>query len=238
MKKAIIIGGTSGIGRALAEKLLENDWKVAITGRRVELLDEIKVKSNNKMITLAHDVTEIDNSDSKLNSLFEQLGVVDLVVVSSGISELNGKLDWDIENKVIQTNVNGVAKIYGFVFQKFIEQGHGHLVGISSLAAVRGNRMCASYSASKALQANYLEAMRCIAKRKRINIKVTDIQPGFVNTPMAKGEGLFWIVPVKKAANQIFTGIQKEKRKVYISKRWRLIAWIMRVMPSWVLEKL
>jgi short-subunit dehydrogenase len=238
MKKAIIIGGTSGIGRALAEKLVENDWKVAITGRRVELLDEIKLKSNNKIITLVHDVTEIDNSDSKLNSLFQQLDIVDLVVVSSGVSELNGKLDWDLENKVIQTNVNGIAKIYGFVFQKFIEQGQGHLVGISSLAAIRGNRMCASYSASKAFQANYLEAMRCVAKRKRINIKVTDIQPGFVDTPMAKGDGLFWIVPVKKAADQIFTGIQKGKRKVYISKRWRLIAWVMKVIPGWVLEKM
>jgi short-subunit dehydrogenase len=238
MKKAIIIGGTSGIGRALAEKLVLHNWKVAITGRRTALLDDIKSQSNNTIITASHDVTKIDTSEATLNDLFQQLGHVDLVVVSSGLSALNSKLHWDLENKVIQTNVNGVAKIYGFVFSKFTEQGFGHLVGISSLAALRGNRMCASYSASKAFQANYLEAMRGIAKRKRLKIKITDIQPGFVDTPMAKGDALFWVVPVKKAADQIFIGIQKGKRKIYISKRWRLVAWIMKLMPSWLLEKL
>lgn len=238
IKKAIIIGGTSGIGRGLAEILIDNGWTVGITGRRTELLNEIKEKSKNRILIQEHDVTEINNSDKKMESLFSQLKVVDLVVVSSGVSELNQELDWKTENKIIETNVNGIAKVYAFMFTKFKKQGYGHLVGISSIASLRGNRFCPSYSASKAFQANYLEALRCIAKNEKLDIKITDVQPGFVDTPMAKGDGLFWIASVKKASSQIYSAILKQKKKVYITKRWRLIVWIMKIMPSWVLEKI
>ena len=238
MKKAIIIGGTSGIGKCLAEILIENNWIVGITGRRTELLQEIKEKSNNRIFIQEHDITEIYCSDEKMESLFNQLKAVDLVIVSAGVSELDQELDWKTEEKVIETNVNGIAKVYAFMFSKFKKQGYGHLVGISSIASLRGNRYCPSYSASKAFQANYLEALRCIAKNEKLDIKITDVQPGFVDTPMAKGEGLFWIAPVKKASNQIYSAILKQKRKVYITKRWRLIVWVMKIAPSWVLEKM
>ena len=94
MQKAIIIGGTSGIGRGLAEILIEKDWTVAITGRRKDLLNEIKGNSKNRILIQEHDITEINNSDDKMESLFRQLKVVDLVIVSSGVSELNQELDW------------------------------------------------------------------------------------------------------------------------------------------------
>ena len=140
MKKVIIIGGTSGIGRGLAELLVEKKWTVGITGRRVQLLNEIKESSKNRILIQEHDITDINSSDEKIESLFHQLKVVDLVIVSSGISELNQELSWKIESNVIETNVNGVAKVYEFVFSKFKKQGHGHLVGISSIASLRGNR--------------------------------------------------------------------------------------------------
>ena len=172
MKKAIIIGGTSGIGKCLAEILIENNWIVGITGRRTELLQEIKEKSNNRIFIQEHDITEIYCSDEKMESLFIQLKVVDLVIVSAGVSELNQELDWKTEEKVIETNVNGIAKVYEFMFSKFKKQGYGHLVGISSIASLRGNRYCPSYSASKAFQANYLEALRCIAKNEKLDISM------------------------------------------------------------------
>lgn len=238
MKTAIIIGATSGIGRGLAEKFVENNWIVGITGRRTELLEEIKSASKRQVFTLQHDVTDLERSDEKLTSLFAHFESVDLVVVSSGVSELNQDMDWKIEDQVIQTNVNGIAKVYEFVFKQFRKQGYGHLVGISSIASIRGNRYCPSYSASKAFQAKYLEAMRCISKNEKLNIAVTDIQPGFVDTPMAKGEGLFWVAPVPKAVNQIHSAILKRKRIAYITKRWRIIVWLMKVAPSWVWEKM
>ena len=140
MKKAIIIGGTSGIGRGLTEILIENNWKVGITGRRTELLNEIKENSKNLILIQEHDIAELDSSDQKMESLFSRLKVVDLVIVSSGVIELNQELDWKTETKVIKTNVNGIAKVYEFMFSKLKKQGYGHLVGISSIASLRGNR--------------------------------------------------------------------------------------------------
>lgn len=237
MKKAIIIGGTSGIGRGLAEELIKRNWMVGITGRRKELLLKIQSKSPDRTFILEHDITEMESSDKKMNGLFNQLETVDVVIVSSGQADLNHQLDWAIEKKVIEVNINGIAKVYQFVFSKFKKQGYGHLVGISSIAAIRGNRHCPSYSAAKAFQANYLEALRGISKKRNLKIKVTDIQPGFVDTPMAKGDGLFWVAPVDKAVQQIYAGIQKGKRKIYVTKRWRLIAWVMKILPSWIYEK-
>lgn len=238
MKKVIIIGGTSGIGRGLAEKFLENNWTVGITGRRTELLAEIKTSSENRIITQEHDIKDIVNSDEKMELLYGKLKTVDLVIVSSGIMELNEELNWNIENDVIQTNVNGIAKVYVFVFSKFKTQGFGHLVGISSITSIRGSRFCPSYSASKAFQANYLEALRCIAKKEKLDIKITDVQPGFVYTQMTKADRLFWVASVEKASKQIYSEIMIGKRKVYITKRWKIIALALRIIPNWLLEKI
>ncbi len=238
MKKAIIIGGTSGMGRALAEILVRENWTVGITGRRRELLNEIKATIGNQILTLVHDITELESSDKKLDQLFDELGTVDLVIVSSGYAEINRKLNWDIQKTVIETNVVGIAKTYQHLFLKLKAQGYGHFVGISSIASKRGNRHCPSYGAAKAFQANYLESLRCMSKKKNLGITVTDVQPGFVDTAMAKGPGMFWVAPVEKAANQIYAGVMKGKRKIYVTKRWRLIAWVLNLAPSWVLEKM
>lgn len=237
MKKAIVIGGTSGIGRGLAEILIANKWTVGITGRRTNLLNEIKASAPNQVIVQEQDIKELHSSEQQMESLYSQLQKIDLVIVSSGASELNQELDWSKEHETIKTNVIGIAKVYEFVFSKFRKQGYGHLVGISSIASIRGNRYAPSYSAAKAFQANYLEALRCVAKNEKLDIAVTDVQPGFVDTPMAQSDDVFWMASVDKASNQIYSAILRKKRKVYITKRWRLIAWIMKIAPSWLLER-
>ena len=111
-------------------------------------------------------------------------------------------------------------------------------MGISSIASLRGNRASPVYFASKAFQKSYLESL--YLKTKTIQSKkvfITDIRPGFVDTPMALGEKLFWMVPLEKAAKQIYTAIKKKKRVAYISKRWQLVAWLLKMIPAWLLKK-
>lgn len=238
MKKALIVGGTSGIGRCLSEKLLDKGWQVAVTGRRKELLNELNHKYKSNVSTYVHDVKNIEQSDTILTDIFNKMQTLDLVIVASGSAEINYELKWELEEDTIQTNINGVAKIYQQVFSFFKTQSYGHLVGISSIAAIRGNRHSPSYSAAKAFQANYLEALRCMSKKEQLNIVITDVQPGFVNTAMAKGDGLFWVASVEKASNQILKAIHKQKRKVYVTKRWKSIAYIMKFLPTPILEKI
>ena len=120
----------------------------------------------------------------------------------------------------------------------FVKQGSGHLVGISSVASIRGGRSAPAYNASKAYQSNYLEGLRQKAKKMGAKITITEIIPGFVDTAMAKGEGIFWSAPPKKAATQIFSAIYRKKSRAYITKRWRIIAWLLKLLPSFICERL
>jgi len=237
MKKAIIVGATSGIGNALAKILAENEYKIGITGRRkIELETLKKTKPKNFSISAFDCTTE--NNTQKLTELVTKIGGLDLLVLSSGIGDLNKKLEFKKENSTNQLNVIAFTEIVGWAFNYFEKQGKGHLVAISSIAGLRGSRIAPAYNASKAYQINYLEGLRQKAMNSKKQIYVTDIRPGFVDTEMAKGDGQFWVSTKEKAAKQIYGLIKNKKNIGYVSKRWRLISLILKIMPNGMYKKL
>ena len=231
MKNALIIGASSGIGRELAKLLAEDGYKVIITGRRENLLEEIKALNPEKYVVKRHDVNELESSDILFETLKNEFKTIDLIVYSSGIGDPNYELEWEKELPTLQTNILAATKIYGLAYNFFREQGYGHLVGISSIASIRGNRHVPAYFASKAFQANYLESLWMKGKRSKSEIYVTDIQPGFVDTPMAIGK-TFLMASTEKASKQIYLAIKLKKKKSYITKRWRLVAFVLKIVPS------
>jgi short-subunit dehydrogenase len=237
MHKAIVIGATSGIGKGLAKILAHNNYVVGITGRRTELLNELKNEISNAYFIKSFDITDAKSTCQKLEELTTELGGLDLLILSSGTGDLNETLDLDIEHRTIATNVVGFTNILIWAFNFFKRQNYGHLVAISSIAGLRGNRHAPAYNATKAYQINYLEGLRQKANRLNSPIFITDIRPGFVNTDMAKSEGKFWVATVDKAVLQIFEAIKQQKNIVYITKRWRLIAIILRMIPSKIYDK-
>lgn len=237
-KKAVIVGGTSGIGKALAEVLIDNGYIVGLTGRRGDMLAEISQKHGNSVLCQSMDVDDPEKAAAQLENITTRLGGMDLIVISAGTGIINPELSWEHECKTIATNVNGFAAIATCAMRYFLKQGHGHLVGISSIAAIRGSSEAPAYNASKAFVANYLEGLHVKARKSGLPIFVTDIMPGFVDTAMAQGPGLFWVASPQKAALQIFTAIQKKKRHAYITSRWCLIAWIIRLLPDFLYYRL
>jgi short-subunit dehydrogenase len=237
IKRVIIIGATSGIGRKMAELYAQKGYHVGITGRRTELLNEIQKNYPGHIETECFDVTGKENI-SKLELLVQKLGGLDVLVYSSGIGEPSKELNWQLDKIMVDTNVNGFTEIANWVFNYFTRQGTGRMAVISSVAANRGNSWAPAYSASKAFQSNYFEALAIKAYRMKKNIGITCIEPGFVDTKMAKGNKQFWIVPTAKAAMQMINAIDKKKRKVYVSKRWWLIARLMRFLPYWIYKKI
>ena len=165
-----------------------------------------------------------------------ELKTIDLIVYSSGVGEPNYKLEWEKEVPTLQTNVLAATKIYGLAYNFFRAQGFGHLVGISSIASIRGNRHVPAYFASKAFKASYLESLGMKGKRSKAKIYVTDIQPGFIDTAMAMGD-TFWMASLEKGTKQIYSAIKKKKRKAYITKRWRFIALVFKIVPAKLLYK-
>jgi short-subunit dehydrogenase len=236
MKNALIIGATSGIGKELAKLLVADNYNVVITGRREKLLQEIKETNPEKYIVKIHDITDLYSCETLFLELKNELKTIDLIVFSSGVGDPNYKLEWEKELPTLQTNIIAATKIYGLAYNFFREQGFGHLVGISSIASIRGNRHVPAYFASKAFQANYLESLWLKGKRSKAKIVVTDIQPGFVDTSMAIGK-TFWMSTTEKATKQIYTAIKNKKKKAYITKRWRLVAILLKIVPSSLLYR-
>lgn len=231
--RIIIVGATSGIGRKMAEIYAADGNIVGISGRRKELLDEIEKMFPEKIKTACFDVTGNDNI-AGLTSLIQKTGGMDILIYSSGIGEPSKELDWQLDELTVATNVNGFVEITNWGFNYFIKQGDGRMAVISSVAAIRGNSWSPAYGASKSFQSNYFEGLAIKAKRMKKNIGVTCIEPGFVATKMAKGNNQFWVVPIEKAAKQMITAIEKKKRKAYVSRRWWLVAKVMRLIPFWI----
>jgi short-subunit dehydrogenase len=236
-QKIIIIGASSGIGKRVAERYAEKGYKVGITGRRIELLKEIQRQFPQKVEYESFDITANENI-SRMETLVKKLDGVNVIIISAGIGEPSKELSWAIDKKTVDTNVNGFVEIANWAFNFLVKQGHGQLAVISSISANRGGSYAPAYNASKAFQSIYFEGLAIKAKKSNTAVFVTCIEPGFVKSKMAKSEKLFWVVPVDKAAKQIIRAIEKKKRKVYISRRWWLIAKLMRWMPYWIYRKI
>lgn len=238
MKRAIIVGATSGIGRELAGLLAGKGYTLGITGRRTQLLEQLKGTKPGSFITKTFDATDTELSIVKLEELVSELGGMDLLILSSGTGDLNEALDFEIERKIIELNVTGFTNILDWAYKFFEKQKSGHLVAITSVAGLRGSRLAPAYYASKSYQINYLEGLRQKAKKSKLPIFVTDIRPGLVDTDMAKGENLFWVMPVEKVAKQIFRGITNKSKVLYVTKRWGLIGRLLKIIPRFVYDRM
>lgn len=230
-KSAIVIGASSGIGLALAKLLSARGYRLGLAARRLELLDAHA--SGDPGVQLVRRMDLVDpGSVGILQEMIATMGGVDLVIISSGTGHLNADLSWEPEAETIETNVSGFARLAVAAMHIFEKQGRGHLVGISSVAALRGAAEAPAYGASKAFMSRYLQALAFRAKRSSLPIRVTDVRPGFVDTPMMKADKPFWVASPDKAAQQIMDGVERGKRILYVSRRWSLIGWLLRHLPE------
>jgi short-subunit dehydrogenase len=236
MKRILVIGASSGIGREIARLYAADGHRVGVMGRRTELLEEIRTEFPGQIFTGRLDVRDMKDN-SALEAIAREMGGMDVCIYCSGIGTISKKLEWEIERDTAETNVSGFLRCAEWAFNRFVAQGGGQLANISSVASWRGNSHAPAYSASKAFQSVYFEGLKMKAGRLRVPVIVTDIQPGFVRTKMAQGNGQFWVAEVGKAARQIKAGIDRKAFRVYVTKRWRMVTWAMRIMPDFIYHR-
>ena len=237
MKKVIIIGATSGIGRALAEMYAKNNCIVGATGRRRELLDSLQEEFPENIVYECFDVTQDENVECMKN-LIQQIGGLDLLIYNTGYGVPSNYLEWDIDNNTNDNNVNGFLEIINFTFNYFLMEGKGQIAATSSIASIQVNRYAPAFSAGKTCISSYMEGLYLKAKQLKAPIIITDIQRGFVKTALAKSEKQCWVTSVDKATQQIYQALEQKKRVAYITKRWWLIAKIMKHIPMYLHEKI
>ena len=237
-KKVIIIDASSGIGRALAHKFSKNGYDVGLVSRRVHLLNEISEELDTNCYVKQIDVTEEESAMKKMETLLKEMVDIDIIILNAGAGRRNHEVKWEEEKITAETNVMGFTAMINKAFHYFKDRGRGHIVGVSSIAGLWGNRYGPAYSASKSYVSKYLDGIRNKSIHDGLNIDVTDIIPGFVDTKMAQGKHIFWKASVKKASDQIYKAIIKKKRKAFITKRWKLIAFLIKIIPDFILDRL
>jgi short-subunit dehydrogenase len=239
-KKVAIIGATSGIGRALAVEMHDRGYTIGATGRRVERLQELKQQLETRIYTQFMDVAEFTDAIDQLDQLKKDMGGLDIIVLNAGVSNYQKEsVGRQADLHVIDVNVRGFANLASYSFELFEEQGHGHVVGISSVASLFGWGLNIPYNASKAFVNTYLQGYRQKANHSDANISVSTILPGFVESEMTKNKkGMFWVQETKKAGRQIADAIEREKNEAYITKRWRLVGWLAKMIPNWIWNRM
>lgn len=237
MKKAIIIGGTSGIGKALTHILLENNFQLTITGIERDIIDDLQHEGRENLNVEYLDCIQ-DNIRERLEKLVEAMGGLDLLVYSAGMANLNKDKGFEIEHAANQLNVLAFAEVADWCFRYFHKQKHGHFVAISSISGLFGSRFGPAYHAGKSYQIIYLESLNHLVRKTGYPIYITDIRPGFVATPMTEGKKMFWISTPEKAAKQIFKHIKQKKRVGYVTRRWQIVPVFIRLLRPWFIKRL
>lgn len=231
MKKAIVMGASSGIGLEVARLLKQQGWTVGVAARRVELLTEFEASAQ-------IDVTSED-AGQKLRQLIEKTGGMDLYFHASGIGHQNRTLEADIELSTIKTNALGFTRMVGEAYRYFAEQGHGHIAAISSIAGTKGLGPAPAYSATKALQNVYLQALEQQAHQRGLDIAITDIRPGFVDTALLAGDFRYpLMLKPERVAREIVASINRKRHIRVIDWKYRILTPLWRSLPRWVWRRL
>lgn len=215
MKKVIIIGATSGIGKGLAERFLREGNTVGITGRREDKLQEICSQNKNCFYSVS-DVTKDTDTVRQLSNLVNRVGGMDILVFCSGIGELNPELDYLLEKPTLLTNVIGFTNVVDWAFHFFQKQEWGHLIVISSVGGMRGEGIAPAYNASKAYQINYTEGLR----KKQPSYLILFISlmyvPDLSIRQWQKGRGCFGLLRWIKLYNRfIAPSFEEEKLRMF-----------------------
>ena len=246
MKTAIIIGATSGIGREVAIRLIEQGWKVGLAGRREERMADIQGKFGASQVTYAViDITKAD-STAALDGLLGKTGAPDLFLHCSGIGNQNPQIDEDVEMRVIQTNCNGMVRMVAH-FMNYIKahpeaynkEHKAHIAVITSVAGTNGLGISAAYSASKKMQSTYLTGLAQLSSMEKIPVIFSDIRPGFVATEILDPNQHYpFIMTADKAAGYILKDLKRHKRIITFDWRFRAIVVLWHLIPRFIWERL
>lgn len=238
MKRAIIIGATSGIGQEVAKGLLLKGWKVGVAGRRQSALEEFQRTAPEQIEIEALDVMQ-ENATEKLQQLIVKVGGMDLFLLSSGIGFQNINLDTTIELNTANTNVVGFIRMVDAAFNYFKINGGGQLAIISSIAGTKGLGVAPAYSATKRFQNTYIDALEQLAHLQKLNIHFTDIRPGFVATDLLNdGKHYPMLMKADEVGKKIVRALDRKQRIAIIDWKYCILVFFWRMIPRWIWKRM
>ena len=232
-RKVWVTGASSGIGKAVAEKFAKEKWKVAISARRVEILNEMA--NNYNIFAYPMDVTNQNKTEETFNKILEDFGDLDLCVFSSGTYERKSEKGLNVDNvkKVIEVNFLGVVGCVKAVQKYFQNKKGGHISIVSSPVGYRGLPKSSGYTASKASLNNFTQGI--YFDFKKFNVRVTLISPGFIKTALTDKNDfkMPFLKDTNYAAEKIYDGlINKKKFEIIFPPQIAFIYKIFQILPN------
>ena len=237
MKKVIIMGATSGLGKEIAKFYISKGCVVGNAGRRTELLKSLQSLCPDRVHIQPVDVTSAD-APAALEKLVRACGGMDLYVHSSGIGFNNPQLTLDAETQTVTTNAVGFTQMIDTAFNYFARQGHGHIAAITSIAGTQGLGAAPAYSATQKYQSTYLTALAQLARVRRRSVRITDIRPGFVRTALIEGGRYPLQMNVEYAARRACRAIERRRRIAVVDWRYAILVACWRLIPRCLWERI
>ena len=232
-KKAIVIGASSGIGQGVAKLLIQQGWTVGVAARRVERMQDLGAAAIEQI-----DVTTED-AISGLTTLISKIDGMNLFFYASGIGKQNRNLKEDIELATMQTNGVGFTRMIGAAYRYFASHGGGHIAAITSIGGTKGLGPAPAYSATKAMQNTYLQALEQLANSQKLKIRFTDIRPGFVDTALLSGDFHYpMMLKPEKVAKEIVCAINHRRHIRIIDWKYRILTALWRRIPRFIWRSL
>ncbi len=243
VKRAIVVGASSGIGEAIARQLAAGGAEVALVARRQAELEQVAQgirDAGGRARSYVHDAANGAEAGPLLEKICGALGGLDCIVYAAGVMPEVGEGEFDFakDRQMVEVNLLGAIAWCGPAAVRFAAQRSGTIIGISSIAGERGRRGNPGYCTSKGALTIWLESMRNRFARHGVN--VVTIKPGFVDTAMTRGKpGLFWLVSADEAARLSLALAAKQNGSAgFVPARWALVALIVRSIPSFIFRRM
>lgn len=232
------MGASSGIGMEVARLLLRRGWHLGLAARRTEPLAALSEEYPGLVKYASIDITET-GSEVLLRRLIDEMEGISLYLHVSGVGWQNMALDADKELTTVQTNALGFTRMVGEAYRYFAARGEGHIAVVSSIAGTKGLGAAPAYSATKAFDTTYVEALEQQAHMRGKHIHFTDIRPGFVRTALL-GDGRHYplLMNPEAVARAIVNAILHRRHVVVIDWRYRLLTALWRCVPRWIWRRM
>ncbi|TKB55482.1 SDR family NAD(P)-dependent oxidoreductase [Ferrimonas aestuarii] len=232
---AIIVGANAGLSQMLAQKLSAEGVQLGLLAANLDGIAPLLEQLPDNTLAQEIDIFDSNSARDQFNQLWQQMNGAHLVIINTAASHQDLELPWQEEKMVIDVNVSGFTALTNLAFANLCEQGYGQLAAMTSVAGERGGANSA-FHATKAFQQNYLEGLRLHAQRKKLPVTISDLRLGFIEKMQAKGSKA-WGANLHKMTNQILNDLKKAKHTIYVTRRWRLISWLTRLLPEFIYNK-
>ena len=239
-QRVFITGASSGIGAALARAWAARGASLGLVGRRREALEALAASLPGEHLVLVADVADAAQMNAAAQSFMSRFGVPDVVVANAGVSagtlsEEQG--DLAVFERILRTNLIGMVASFQPFIREMRRAKRGQLVGISSVAGVRGLPGAGAYSASKAAASRYLESLR--VELRGTGVRVTEIRPGYIRTPMTDVNPyrMPFILDADEAAQRFLRAIDRACARATIPWQMAIVARALACVPCWLYDR-